>query len=120
MGVRIPLKNWLGKFPSAVESVIFFGSASRKKEKEESDIDLVVILHSFDNLELQKLYEGEIKQRINNLTKKINSESNYPLKTVFIKSDSFKISKDHLILQSKETGFPIFGGFNYYLKDEEN
>ena len=118
--VRIPLRNWLIKIPSEVESVILFGSSSRKEEKDGSDIDLAVILHDFKNPELQKAYEKEVKQKINNLTKKINAESNYPLKVIFITRDDFRNSKDHLILQSKETGFPIFGELNYYIKNEED
>jgi predicted nucleotidyltransferase len=119
LGVRVPLKNWLSILPPEIGFVILFGSASRKKEKDGSDIDLLVVLHSFSNKELQNLYEKEIKQKITVITKNINSESNYPLKVVFVDRDSFKISKDHLIVQAKETGFPIFGISQYY-KNEEN
>lgn len=119
LGVRVPLKNWLKVLPSELEFAILFGSASRKKEREGSDIDLLVVLHSFSNKELQVLYEKEIKQRINSVTKNINSESNYPFKIVFIDKDSFKTSEDHLIIQAKETGFPIFGIDSYYKNEED-
>jgi len=118
--VRLPLKNWLKVFPKQIESVLLFGSASRKQEREGSDIDLVIILHKFSNEDLQKLYLKEIRQNIDKITKDINSESNYPLKPIFIDIDSFKTSKDHLINQAKETGFPIFGNLEYYTENEKN
>ncbi len=111
--VRIPLRNWLKEI-TAVEFILFFGSASRKKEKEDSDIDILVVLHKFEDKKLQDLYEKQIKQEINDLTKKINSESIYPLKVIFTTGDNFKTTKDHLIKQAGETGFPIFGNLQYY------
>ncbi len=117
LGVRIPLKNWLKYIPPEMDFVLLSGSASRKKEG--SDIDLIVVLHSFPNLNLQKLYERGIKQEIKQINKKINSESNYPLKVIFTKSDSFKTSEDHLIKQAKETGFPIYGSLKYYEQNEK-
>lgn len=120
LGVKIPLKNWLKLLPSELEFVILFGSSSRKKEGEGSDIDLLIILHHFLDESLQALYEKEAKQKVNKIVKETNSESNYPLKVLFIDRDSFKTSKDYLILQAKETGFPIFGIDRYYKKDEED
>ena len=118
--VRVPLKNWINKLPIEVEFVILFGSTSRKQEKDGSDIDLLVVLYKFENNKLQKLYEKEIKQRINNLTKKINSESNYLLKIIFTDIDNFKTTKDYLIKQAKETGFLIFGSLENHKQNEEN
>jgi len=120
LGVRIPLKNWLKYIPQEIDFVLLFGSASRKKEKDGSDIDLIVVLHSFSNSDLQKLYEKGIRQEINQISKKINSESNYPLKIIFAKSDSFKTSDDHLTMQARETGFPIYGSLKYYEQNEKN
>ena len=111
--VRIPLGNWLKEI-TAVEFILLFGSASRKKEKDGSDVDILVVFHKFKNNKLQELYEKQIKQEINNLTKKINSESIYPLKVIFTNADNFKTTKDHLIKQAGETGFPIFGNLQYY------
>ena len=114
IGVKIPLKNWLMEIPKEIEFILLFGSASRKQEKEGSDIDILVIMHNFNNDKLQELYEKQIKQEINNLTKKINSESIYPLKVIFTNIDNFKTTNDYLIKQAKQTGFPIFGNLNYY------
>ena len=118
--VRIPLKNLLKRIPKGIESIILFGSSSRKQEKENSDIDLVFVLHKFDNQKLQESYQKEIKKIINNLKKSINSESNYPLNIIITDGHNFKKSKDHLIIQSKKTGFPIYGNYQYYIDDEEN
>lgn len=118
--VRMPLKNFLKGSPNEIEFILLFGSSSRKQEKEGSDIDLLVVMSSFLDSKLQSLYEKEIKQRINSLRKKINSESIYPLSITYITLDKFKTSKDHLILQAKNYGFPIKGGLNYYKKDEED
>ncbi len=118
--VKTPLRNFLKNLPSEVEFVLLFGSSSRKQEKEDSDIDLLVVLHKFENQELQRQYEQEIKKKIENLRKKINSESNHPLNILFVTLDNFKTTKDHLILQAKETGFPIFGTLRYYTNNEKN
>jgi len=120
LGVKTPLKNLLKILSSEIEFVILFGSSSRKQEKEDSDIDLLVTLHNFDNKELQRLYEKEIKGKIEIVRKMINSESNHPLNIFYITLDNFKISKDHLIMQVKETGFPIYGNLRYYTNYEKN
>jgi len=120
LGVRIPLKNWLKYLPPEIDFILLFGSASRKKEKDGSDIDLIVALYNFSNSNLQKIYEKGIRQEINQISKKINSESNYPLKIIFTKSDSLKTSNDHLIVQARETGFPIYGSLSYYEQNEKN
>ena len=118
--VRAPLNNFLKDLPDEVAFVILFGSSSRKQEKEGSDIDLLVVIYNFLDLKLQSLYEKEIKQKINTLRKRINSESNYPLNIIYITLDKFRTSKDHLILQAKNYGFPIKGGLKYYNKNEED
>jgi len=118
--IRIPLKNWLKKIPSELEYVLLFGSASRKQEKENSDIDILIALHKFQNEKLQNLYEREIKKRIEKATKEINSESNHPLKVIITDINKIKTKKDHLINQAKETGFPLFGNIEYHSQNEEN
>jgi len=118
--VRIPLKNFLKEILSELEFIILFGSASRRQEKESSDIDLLVVLHKFEDNKLQKLYEKETKNKLEKLRKKINSESNHPLNIVYINLDIFKTSKDHLIIQAKNHGFPISGNLKYYEENEKD
>jgi len=43
VNVKVPLRNFLRNLPEEVYTVILFGSASRKEEKKESDIDLLVV-----------------------------------------------------------------------------
>lgn len=117
--VKIPLKNWLDYLNREISFVLLFGSASRKKEKENSDIDILVVLYEFGNKKLQELYEKHIKSKVNELTKRINSESIYPLKVVFTTINNFKITKDHLIKQARETGFPIYGNLQYYKNEKD-
>ena len=118
--VKIPLKNFLKEIPSELEFIILFGSSSRKQEKESSDIDLLVVLHKFEDNQLQKLYEKEIKQQVEKLRRKINSESNHPLNIICINLDMFKTSKDYLITQAKNHGFPILGNQKYHKENEKN
>ena len=118
--VKIPLRNFLKEAPSELEFIIFFGSSSRKQEKENSDIDLLVVLHKFENDGLQKLYEKEIRKKLEVLKKRINSESNHPLSIIYTNLDMFKTSKDHLVTQAKNYGFPILGNLEYYKENEKN
>ena len=113
-GVKIPLKDFLNQAPKQIECILLFGSASRKQEKQGSDIDLMIILQTFSEEKLQELYEKEIKEKCESVRKKVNSRSNHPISLVFVNSKEFKISKDHLILQAKQTGFPIQWSFQYY------
>lgn len=114
LGIKIPLKDFLEQAPKQIEFILLFGSASRKQEKQESDIDLLVILQKFSDEKLQNFYEKEIKEKCEAVREKVNSRSNHPLSLAFIDSKEFKISKDPLIMQAKETGFPIFGNFQHY------
>ena len=118
--IKIPLKNFLKEIPSELAFIILFGSSSRRQEKPDSDIDLLVVLHKFEDSQLQKLYEKEIKQKLEKLRKKVNSESNHPLNIVYINLDVFKTPKDHLITQAKNYGFPISGNLKYYKENEKN
>lgn len=114
IGIKIPIKDFLEQAPKQIELIILFGSASRKQEKQESDIDLLVILQKFSDEKLQNFYEKEIKEKCEAVREKVNSRSNHPLSLAFIDSKGFKISKDPLIMQAKETGFTIWGSFQHY------
>ena len=121
MHVRIPLKEFLELIPSNIEFILLFGSASRKEEKKESDIDLLVVLHHFDSDKLNELYQKEIKESIEQVRKRINTRSLYPLSIVFVNNKDYKEKKDYLLEAAKKTGFCIYNHENYYkeeLKDE--
>ena len=114
LNVRIPLKDFLNQIPKQIEFILLFGSSSRKEEKKESDIDLLIVLNKFLDEKLQKLYESEIKKEFEGVRKAVNVRSTHPLSLAFVNSEEFKTSKDHLLIQAKNTGFPIFGNLEYH------
>lgn len=116
LNVKVPLKDFLKQVPSQIEFIILFGSSSRKQEKTNSDIDLLVVMNKFSNEKLQKLYEEEIRKELEKVKKSVNARSIYPISLVFVNLEEFKNSKDHLLMQAKNTGFPIFGNWRYYEK----
>jgi predicted nucleotidyltransferase len=62
--IKIPVKKFLSEIPKSIGFIILFGSASRKQERKDSDIDILVALHEFNNTKLQKEYEQERKDRL--------------------------------------------------------
>ncbi|MCF7799088.1 nucleotidyltransferase domain-containing protein [Candidatus Woesearchaeota archaeon] len=99
-GVRVPLQNFLSKLPRTIFSVVLFGSASRKEEQKNSDIDLLIISNEKPNL--------------NPLRKDSEIISNYPLNIFYCSIQDFIDTTDHIVIQAKKTGFPVFGEQNFY------
>ncbi|MBA2858571.1 putative nucleotidyltransferase [Methanococcus maripaludis] len=112
--VRAPILDFLENLPKEIDFMILFGSASRKKETEGSDIDLMVVIHSFEDPDLQKRYREEINQKLEYAKAKAECRSIYPLSIVAVEIDYFLNSNDHMVEQAKLTGFPIFGHQNYH------
>ena len=52
--IRIPLTHFLKDIPKEVYTIILFGSASRKKEGKNSDIDIMIVSITKTNMEKQK------------------------------------------------------------------
>jgi predicted nucleotidyltransferase len=118
--VRIPLKEFLEK-TNNVSFIFLFGSAAIKEEKKVSDIDLLIVIHNFDNEELNTKYKKEINTQIEQIKKSINSKSLYPLNLVFVNEREFQTRKDYLLEEAKKTGFCIYNQQRYYsevLNDE--
>ena len=93
LNVKVPLKEFL----NSLEKVSFaslFGSSSRKQEKNGSDIDLLIVLYHFENPALQDLYKREIKSNLDELKKKANAKSIYPINLIFVEEEEFKNKKD--------------------------
>jgi len=42
-GVRIPLQNFLEQIPKDIFTIVLFGSASKKRERKDSDIDILIV-----------------------------------------------------------------------------
>jgi len=99
-GVRLPLTELLKKLPNNIYTIILFGSASRNQEKENSDIDLLLV--SEKKIDLEKI------------KKEIEIVSNHPLNIFNCNIQQLKKSDDHIIIQAKKTGFPIKGEQNYH------
>lgn len=129
--VKIPLKEFISFLPKEIHSVLLFGSSSRKKEREDSDIDIMIIAHSFEDKNLQKKYFEIISEKVEEAKKEAQVISNHPLSYFVITYEefenhrntpisrmpndrSFEHKKDHLIHQAKITGFPIKNQQKYY------
>lgn len=98
--IRIPLKNFLKEIPISVFTVVIFGSAARKEEKEGSDIDLLVVSDRMQGLE--------------RVEKKVNALSNHPLSLFYCDIKTFVKNKDPIVIQARKKGFPIYKEQNFY------
>ena len=99
-GIQTPLHELLRLTQDSIQTIVLFGSASRKQEKRGSDIDLIVVTNE--------------KTTFDRVKKEIDSISNYPLNIFLCSSKAFREQKDHLIIQAKTTGFPIKGEQFFY------
>lgn len=100
VGVKSPLRNFLEKAPVSVYTIVIFGSAAKKEEENESDIDLLLVSNKKHNLEQAK--------------KEANAVSNHPISVFQCNLNQFIENKDHLIIQAKKHGFPIYKEQNFY------
>ncbi len=112
--VKVPLKRFLAQMPDKISFVILFGSGARKQEKRGSDIDLLVVLHSFESEKLQKAYEREMKTTFNLLKEKISATSIYPLSIFYTDVNSYTTADDRVVNEAKNTGLCISGNLEYY------
>ena len=99
-GVKNPLRNFLKNVPKEIYTIILFGSASRKEEQNESDIDLLIVAEKKTDLKDNKK-EAEIT-------------SKYPLSLFHADIKQFIENKDDVIVQARKTGFPIYKEQNFY------
>lgn len=100
INVKNPLINFLKNLPSEIETIVLFGSASRKKEKEGSDIDLLIVSRNKVDLSKNK--------------KEAELTSLYPISLFQVTLKEFKENKDHIIIQARKTGFPIYKEQNFF------
>ncbi|MBD3203654.1 nucleotidyltransferase domain-containing protein [Candidatus Woesearchaeota archaeon] len=118
--IRIPLQEFLKKIPFQIAFVILFGSSAKKQEQKNSDIDLLITLFYFNKEKLYKLYFEEMKIFFSGIKKEIDALSIHPLSLAFVDLKTYRTSKDYLILEAKNKGFPIFGHVNYYKVNYED
>lgn len=100
IGVKVPLRNFLKNIPSKIYTIVLFGSSSRKEERKESNIDLLIINSKKLNL-LNYKNEAEIT-------------SKYQISLFQATIKQFLDNKDDVIIQAKKTGFPICKEQNFY------
>lgn len=100
LGVKSPLKNFLKNTQGNIFTIVLFGSASKKEEQKESDIDILIVVDKKTDFE--------------SLRKEINKSSNHPLSIFKCSVDQFIKNKDHVIIQARKLGFPIYKEQNFY------
>ena len=98
--IKVPLKNLIEQMPNEIFTIVFFGSASRNEHKKDSDIDLLIVDDNKNDFE-------KIKKDVNNV-------SNYPISIFKSTIKQFYENKDHVIIQARKTGFPIYREQNFY------
>ena len=98
--IKVPLRNFLKNIPEDIYTIILFGSSSRKEETKDSDIDILIVFNKKIDLAKNKK-EAEIT-------------SKYPLSLFNSTIAQFKENKDHVIIQARKTGFPIYKEQNFY------
>lgn len=114
LNVRVPLKDFIKLSPTEIFTIILFGSASIKQEKKGSDIDLLVVLHKFENDELQKIYEKEIRKKFEKIKEEINTRSIYHLSLFITNKEEYLKNKDYVISEATLKGFPIKNQLQLY------
>ena len=112
--VRLPLLDFIKKLPPQVFTVILFGSAARKTEGKSSDIDLLVILHKYQDLKLQEAYDHEVGKAVEQAKKDAGATTIHAFSIVFATIENYKKKDDHLLEQARTTGFPIINQQTYY------
>jgi predicted nucleotidyltransferase len=100
INVKNPLRNFLKELPKTIFTIILFGSASRKEEHKDSDIDLLIVSNS--------------KIDLNKNKKKAEITSKYHISLFQCNIKPFLDNKDHVIIQARKTGFPICKEQNFY------
>jgi len=99
-GVKAPLKHFLKNIPQEIHTIVLFGSASRKEEQKESDIDLLIIANK--------------KTDVTNNKKEAEITSKHPISIFQATIDQFTENRDDIVIQARKTGFPIYKEQNFY------
>lgn len=99
-GIKNPLRNFLKNLPQEIFTIVLFGSASRGEEQKGSDIDLLLVSSRDIDLEISK--------------KEAELTSKYSLSLFQCTPQQFLENNDHVIIQARKTGFPIYKEQNFY------
>jgi predicted nucleotidyltransferase len=112
--VKIPIKEFLDKIPKAISFILLFGSSSRKQEKENSDLDILIVLQKFTNQRLQKLYVEEVTTQLESVREQINASSLHEINFFYTNIEEFTKNPDKISKEAVETGFCIYNHTLYY------
>ena len=100
LNIKVPLRNFLKNISSEIYTIVLFGSASRKEEQKDSDIDLLIVTNKKLDLAKNKK-EAEITLK-------------HPLSLFQATIFQFTKNTDDIIIQARKTGFPIYKEQNFY------
>ena len=100
IGVKTPLRNFLKSIPKETYTIVLFGSVSRKEERKESDIDLLIIANK--------------KIDLTNNKKEAEITSKHPISLFQATIEQFLKNKDDVTIQARKIGFPIYKEQNFY------
>ena len=100
LNVKNPLRNFLKNIPQTIFTIILFGSASKKEEQKDSDIDLLIVTDKKIDLTKNK--------------KEAELTSKYEISIFTTNITEFLKNKDDVIIQARKIGFPIFKEQNFY------
>ncbi len=114
LNVKVPIKDFVELSPNEIFTIILFGSVAIKQENENSDMDLLIVLHKFQNEKLQKVYEKEIRDKFEKLREEINTRSIYPLNLFITNKEEYLKNKDYIIKEARLKGFPIKNQLQLY------
>lgn len=99
-GIKVPLRNFLKNIPQEIYTIVLFGSASRKEEQKDSDIDLLIVTSKKTDLTESKK-EAEIT-------------SKHPISIFQATMGQFTQNTEDIVVQARKTGFPIYKEQNFY------
>lgn len=100
VGIKVPLRNFLKNIPQEIYTIVLFGSASRKEEQKDSDIDLLIVTSKKTDLTESKK-EAEIT-------------SKHPISIFQATMGQFTQNTEDIVVQARKTGFPIYKEQNFY------
>lgn len=98
--VKIPLENFLENLPKDIFTIVLFGSASKKEETKDSDIDLLIVTNT--------------KRDFKDNKKNAEITSKHPISIFQCSVHEFIDNKDDVIFQARKTGFPVYKEQNFY------
>lgn len=99
-GVKTPLRHFLKDIPPEAYTIVLFGSAARREERRESDIDLLVV--------------GRKGMDLAKSRKEAQVTSRHRISVFQATVRQFLENEDEVVVQARKTGFPIHKEQNFY------